>query len=113
VPILDFHGTADTTIPYAGNPEKGLPPIQNWLADWAVRDGCAPAPREAHIGEKVLVQRWTQCKGRGSVEHYQIAGLGHTWPSTTPNLDSPTPTVLDATPVIARFFAQHSLADIR
>lgn len=110
VPIIDFHGGADTTIPYAGDPAKGLPAIPDWLAGWAGRDGCggAAAVRD-EFGGQVQVSRWQPCRGGAEIVHYKIDGLGHDWPSTHPNLDSATPTVLDATPLIMAFFDQHKL----
>lgn len=109
VPILDFHGTADTTIPYTGVPEKGLPPIPGWLAAWSTRDGCRFGPLSWTPVKGVVAQKWLACDRRGTVEHYRVEGAGHVWPSTKPNLDSATPTVIDATPVIWRFFRDHPL----
>ncbi len=109
VALLDFHGTADATIPYTGNPAKGLPPIPDWLADWSTRDGCRPKPVSWSPVQGVNAQRWTGCTWPGVVEHYRVESAGHVWPSTRPNLDSATPTVIDATPVIWRFFQVHAL----
>ncbi|GAA2569756.1 hypothetical protein GCM10010435_49820 [Winogradskya consettensis] len=106
VPIIDFHGGRDTTIPYAGEPAKGLPSIPRWLDAWAVRNSCGdaatvePAPGVHH-------EVWSDCGS--DLEHWKIDDLGHTWPSTTPNNDSATPTVLDATPLIWDFFQAHPL----
>jgi len=109
--IVDFHGAADTTIPYAGEPAKGLPPLPTWLADWAARNGCqgAPATRDED-GGVVHVSYWQQGQCRAEVLHYKIDGLAHFWPSTRPNPDSAKPTVLDATPLIMDFFARHALS---
>ncbi|MBB4688427.1 alpha/beta hydrolase family esterase [Amycolatopsis jiangsuensis] len=105
VALLDFHGTADTTIPYTGNPAKGLPSIPDWLAGWTSRDHCFPRPLSYSPVHDVVVQRWLGC----SLVHYRVEGAGHVWPSTEPNLDSETPTVIDATPVIRHFFRAHRL----
>ncbi len=105
VPILDFHGTADTTIPYTGSPAKGLPAIPDWLAAWSTRDGCFAGPVSWSPVDGVVVQKWLGC----ALEHYRVEGAGHVWPSTKPNNDSATPTVIDATPVIWRFFRAHPL----
>ncbi|UUV29239.1 ferulic acid esterase [Amycolatopsis roodepoortensis] len=104
-PILDFHGTADATIPYTGNPAKGLPALPDWLAAWADRNGCFPHPIRYSPQTDVTVQRWLGC----SLQHYRIEGAGHVWPSTAPNNDSATPTVIDATPVIWKFLLAHRL----
>ncbi|MFE0020147.1 alpha/beta hydrolase family esterase [Amycolatopsis sp. NPDC059021] len=108
-PILDFHGTADQTIPYAGNAERKLPSIPDWMAAWARRDGCAATPVVRDLGKGVSVSTWPGCARGAKVEHYRLEGLGHVWPSTKPNLDSDKPTAMDATPVIERFFAEHPL----
>ncbi|MBO1332957.1 PHB depolymerase family esterase [Streptomyces sp. VRA16 Mangrove soil] len=109
VPVLDFHGQADTTIPYEGNPAKGLPALPDWLAGWADRDGCADRPRETRVEDNVVRQRWTHCDSGSALEHYRITDGGHVWPSTVPNEDSATPTTIDATPLIWAFFTKHPL----
>ncbi|WP_397545015.1 alpha/beta hydrolase family esterase [Saccharopolyspora pogona] len=108
-PILDFHGNADATIPYPGNPDKGLPPIPEWLAGWADRNDCHDGPIVRDEGNGVQVSRWAGCDRGGDVVHYKIEGLGHDWPSTHPNPDSDEPAVIDATPIIMQFFARHQL----
>ncbi|KAA9166138.1 ferulic acid esterase [Amycolatopsis acidicola] len=108
VALVDFHGTADTTIPYGGNPAKGLPSIPDWLAAWASRDHCFPRPVSFSPVRGVVTQRWPGC----SLVHYRVEGAGHVWPSTRPNNDSATPTVIDATPVILDFFKAHRLAGV-
>ncbi|GAA1976784.1 ferulic acid esterase [Amycolatopsis minnesotensis] len=107
-PVIDLHGTADTTIPYDGDSARGLPSIPDWLDGWAARDRChgAPAVKDAYDGV-VRIERWRHC--RADLVHYRVTGLGHDWPSTHPNPDSDTPAVFDATPVIMRFFAEHPL----
>ncbi|MFD8499114.1 alpha/beta hydrolase family esterase [Amycolatopsis sp. NPDC059657] len=102
-PIIDFHGTADTTIPYTGNPAKGLPALPDWLAGWASRDRCHGSV--SWSDGPVTYQHWLGCP----LAHVRIEGLGHVWPSRTPNNDSATPTVIDATPMIWEFFLTHPL----
>lgn len=109
VPMISFHGTGDDTVPYDGDPSRGLPPIPDWLAGWARRDRCAPEPDTAHPQPGVTEQRWNRCAGRGDLSHYRIDGLGHDWPSRTANPDSAQPAALDATPLIWEFFQQHPL----
>jgi polyhydroxybutyrate depolymerase len=108
-PVLDFHGLADTTIPYDGNPAKGLPAVPDWLAGRAALAGCAPTSRDRDRGDGVTVRTWRHCDGRGALVHYRVAGLAHDWPSTSPNLDSDQPAVLDATPVMWQFMRHHPL----
>lgn len=108
-PVLDIHGKADTTIPYDGDAAKGLPPIPQWLAGWAERDGCFPRPLSFDLGDGVRRSQWLLCDRRSDVVHYAVDGLAHDWPATHPNPDSDEPSVLDATPIILRFFARHPL----
>ncbi|WP_370942312.1 PHB depolymerase family esterase [Amycolatopsis sp. cg5] len=93
VPIKDFHGTADTVIPYTGNPDKGLPSIPSWLAAWAVRDGCDGST--SRVEGRVTYRQWQGC----SLEHVKIDGLGHDWPAADP----------DASALIWQFFTAHPL----
>ena len=109
VPMISFHGTADDTIPYDGNPEKGLPAIPDWLDGWAERDECSPDPVTEHPQDLVTQQRWEGCADRGALVHYRIDELGHDWPSRSSNPDSDDPTVIEATPLIWKFFQQHPL----
>jgi polyhydroxybutyrate depolymerase len=75
----------------------------NGGAAWANRNGCFPRPLEYSPKTDVVVQHWAGC----SLQHYRVEGAGHVWPSTKPNNDSATPTVIDATPIIWRFFLAH------
>ncbi|MFE2889347.1 alpha/beta hydrolase family esterase [Streptomyces sp. NPDC059272] len=107
VPVLDFHGQADTTIPYNGDASKGLPSLPAWLAAWAQRDGCAATPQSSRVKPNVVHQVWSSCAGASTVEHYRIEDGGHVWPATVPNGDTATPTTIDATPLIWDFFLNH------
>jgi polyhydroxybutyrate depolymerase len=117
LPILEFHGTNDTTIPYNGETKSGgvLPPIPEWLAHWAVRDGCPSPPTPQVVTpsdpaymDKVHITSYSCGKSKDIVQGYKIDGLGHTWPSTEPNSDSSTPTVIEATSMIMDFFRKHT-----
>lgn len=41
VPVLEFHGNGDKTIPYGGGPRRGecLPTIPHWIREWSKREG--------------------------------------------------------------------------
>jgi polyhydroxybutyrate depolymerase len=80
VPIMEFHGTADSIVPYKGNPLKGEPPIPLWLHQWALRDDCTKGPLTFYRSRRVIGQEWTDCKGDAVVIGYRILGEGHRWP---------------------------------
>jgi polyhydroxybutyrate depolymerase len=100
VPILDIHGTADEKVAYAGDPTQGLPPIQQWVQDWAARDGCQQGPTAFLTQAQVTAEQWSDCQGNATVIHYRIIGGRHLWPTT----------VLPATTVIWQFFQSHPLS---
>lgn len=114
LPILEFHGADDTTIPYAGGRGAGgqLPSIPTWLSRWAVRDGCSAPPTNTTVDEYGGVVHHTSynCRGyKGIVQGYKIDGLAHVWPSTESNPDNKgVPTVIEATKVIIDFFNDYT-----
>ncbi|KAH7031416.1 Alpha/Beta hydrolase protein [Microdochium trichocladiopsis] len=129
LPILSFHGGADTSVPYAGGTGSGgeLPPLTDWLADWAERNGCGAETVEDGFGGDVHHHRWSSCGasggggggggGRGGaggddqvvmMEHYKIDSMGHCWASTEINFSQIAagqwPTHIDASSIIMAFF---------
>jgi polyhydroxybutyrate depolymerase len=80
VPIMEFHGTADRTVPYYGNIVRNEPPIDLWLQDWATRDGCTKGPITFYNKHDIIGQQWLDCRGDVTVIGYRIQGEGHIWP---------------------------------
>ncbi|WP_405801500.1 alpha/beta hydrolase family esterase [Streptomyces sp. NBC_01506] len=80
VPVIDFHGTGDVTIPYAGDAERGLPAIPDWTEAWADRNDCRARPRTRTIEPDITVIRYSGCDRRADVTHVAVTGGGHTWP---------------------------------
>jgi polyhydroxybutyrate depolymerase len=73
VSVLDIHGTSDQVVGYRG--------LRAFVATWARRDGCAPAPTARREPERVTHLRWHGCAGGSRVEHLRVAGDTHGWPS--------------------------------
>ena len=80
VPVIVFHGTDDVTIPYAGDPDRGLPAIPDWVGGWVARNGCAMGPDVEETAFDVTTTRWTDCDRGAEVTHVAVLGGGHTWP---------------------------------
>ncbi|MDX3854267.1 ferulic acid esterase [Streptomyces sp. AK02-01A] len=80
VPVIEFHGTGDATIPYTGDADRGLPAIQDWVAGWAELDGCEPRVRHRVIQPDITVSRWSGCDRGAEVRHVAVTDGGHTWP---------------------------------
>ncbi|MGW2053359.1 alpha/beta hydrolase family esterase [Streptomyces sp. NPDC001840] len=80
VPLIDFHGTGDVTIPYAGDADRGLPAIRDWVAGWAARNGCDDRARDRVTEPDITVSRWRGCDRGAEVQHVAVTDGGHTWP---------------------------------
>lgn len=80
VPVIEFHGTADATIPYGGDADRGLPAIRDWVDTWTGRNGCATGPDVEATADDVTTYRWTDCAAGAEVTHVAVLGGGHTWP---------------------------------
>ncbi len=109
VPILDFHGTADGTLPYMGisvskNPVWPLPPIPQWLQEWATRDGCTHGPAIFLRQSNVTGEQWSGCQENAAVVHYRIEGGGHTGP---PFIDGQS-----SAAIMWQFFKAHPLSEV-
>ena len=92
VAVLQIHGDADDTVPYAGGPD--LPSARQSVAFFAAVDGCdaTSAPGDALDldsrlpGSETTVDRWRSCRG-GAAELWTIRGGSHvpTFYSTIPD----------------------------
>ena len=126
-PILDFHGTADTVVPYNGGRSHGgtKVSIDNFRQGWASRNGCQGNAMISHLSKDVdprqlvEIQTWNMtCKAGGIVIGYKIGQGQHSWPRKTlpakcggkAGTDDCSTTVFDATrSVIIPFFNNQSL----
>ena len=136
VPVVAFHGTADTFVPYTGglgssvaslpnadgkgtigtapastNPSPASPSVPARASTWAVRNGCGPTPDERPVAADVAVLRFT-CPDGNEVELYRIDGGGHAWPGSAfsaklASIIGATTMSIDATTLIWDFFAAH------
>ena len=107
MPILTFHGTADTVNPYAGDNEArwGYSVIAA-LKRWALLDHCTGAPSSTRVTQTETLISYTSCSGGASVSLYRSTGTGHAWPGTPPT-SIPTDDSINATTLIWRFFSTH------
>ena len=114
VPLIEFHGGADGTIPYEGGPRKSecLPSIQHWIEAWAGRDG---------LGTDGTITALTGDATRevfgasGLVQHiYSGDRVDHSWPATFSNSDNEGhgdgPASFNATSIIVAWFDKYALS---
>jgi polyhydroxybutyrate depolymerase len=108
VPVLDIHGTGDTTIPYGGDGQRDLPSVETWVRDWAVRDHCDQDPRTSQQGDDVLKFTYKGCKA--DVVHVAVTDGGHSWPGSDSTSGPGYVTqTFEAHELIGDFFTTHKL----
>ena len=105
VPVLTFHGLADTQNPYGGKaPNRGaewMESVPDALAGWARHDGCDLQVILEDPPGPLSTMRYAGCRDGAEVRMIRIDGLGHTW----------TRTEIDTTAAIWQFFSQHALRE--
>lgn len=108
-PVLEIHGVADATIPYAGDADRDLPAIPEWVQGWADHNGCAKSTKRTN--RDVATTRWTGCDKGAEVQHVAVDGGGHVWPGGDiySGGGHVTHTIESAT-VIWDFFSRHRLS---
>jgi polyhydroxybutyrate depolymerase len=106
LPVLAFHGTDDKVVPYEG--DQFLPPVRDWAAAWAERNGCEPEPDVVYQQGGVVGESWQGCEQGADVTLYTIEGGGHVWPgSGLAGIAEAGERGIDATDVIWEFFEAH------
>ncbi|MBI2571011.1 MAG: hypothetical protein HYV63_28735 [Candidatus Schekmanbacteria bacterium] len=118
VPVIAFHGTADKLAPYRGGlswvAPNLLPDMATWMANWARRNRCAPAPVDSEVAPGVVRRNYASCTDRADVVLYTVEGGGHSWPGGEPApewLCGPTSRSIDATRQMWSFFREHRLVE--
>jgi polyhydroxybutyrate depolymerase len=129
VPIVTFHGTADSTNPYSGGG------TQYWqysvpaaLQRWVAINQCQGEPVQSSIAAHVTRLRYSRCSAGAEIVLYRAdasaeQGGGHTWPGSTRRSATSTATStarlprdsnapsseIDASELMWQFFEQHQL----
>ncbi|HET6149921.1 MAG TPA: PHB depolymerase family esterase [Polyangia bacterium] len=105
VPVISFHGTADTTNPYeGGGPTYWTYSVPSAAAQWAAHDGCAATPEVTQAAAGVELSAYRGCTAGAEVALYTIAGAGHEWPGAPQQAFT-----IDASSVMWAFFTAHPL----
>ncbi len=137
VPVVAFHGTADTFVAFDGgvgesvadlpNPDgsgetlgdSGLvdetaegPSVPEMVAVWAERNGCAVEPTEREVTADVTLVSYDCFPADAQL--YRIEGGGHTWPGSafSQSIESVvgfTTMSIDANEIMWDFFVDHPL----
>jgi polyhydroxybutyrate depolymerase len=110
VPLIHYHGTNDTLVPYDGWSQYGMPPVEETVQAWAERNGCSTTyAQRMQNGDSTCIG-YDDCPDNASVMLCIVDGGGHTWPGglPIPNLGKTT-TDLDANVSMWEFFTEHTL----
>lgn len=118
VPMIAFHGTGDSIVPYTGGPSRefgvSFPVIPNWMAARAKINGCDESPADLPASGEVSGIRYSGCAQEADVVLYTIRGGGHAWPGGDPMpvwIVGHTTQDIDATRVMWEFFRRFSIRD--
>jgi polyhydroxybutyrate depolymerase len=104
IPVLQFHGSADSVVPYAGNALLGFPSVDETMEGWRTRSGCSDAEPVVVFqeGDATCVE-WSGCEQ--PLRRCRIEGGGHTWPGgTAPAIRGKVSVDVDATAMMWEFF---------
>lgn len=114
VPVVAFHGTADTFAPYLGGRSPIAPGLMANIPDWtahvARRNQCQGDPVDTRMSTSVRRRVYTDCARNADVVLYTIDGGGHSWPggSGLPEwIVGRTTREVNATTVMWNFFVAH------
>ena len=110
MPIIHFHGTADSLVPYNGNAAMSFPSVPDTFAAWGARDQCTGMPTETFRMGDAHCSSYLSCAGGAQVTLCTVDNGGHTWPGGTPVPSlGYTTTNLSATDAMWSFFQAHPL----
>lgn len=108
IPVMAFHGTADLVVPYSGMGPFFVA-VEEWAADWAVRNGCDTEPTDERITDDVVKRSWSGCEA--DTHLFTIEGGAHGWPGSDVSILAVSSTdTISATDLIWDFFVAHPKA---
>jgi poly(3-hydroxybutyrate) depolymerase len=96
IPVLEFHGKRDETIPYTGGKRRNrcLPNIPYFMTAWAKRNGLDDRSMDSDLyNGHVKKMDWGSGNLQGINTHYAIDNMPHTWPNEerVSSLQAPNP----------------------
>lgn len=113
VPLMQIAGTADGTVPYAGN--SVMEPIDTVVRFWVKKNNCNPVPAYSNVpntntSDGCTAEHYVYGSGNSgsNVELYKVIGGGHSWPGS-PFTIGITNQDFSASKEIWRFFNKYNL----
>ena len=80
VPVMHFHGTFDTIVPYTGSALNGFPSVEDTIAHWVERNGCTDEAESTFDMGDSHCETHDSCAGGAEVTLCTIEGGAHVWP---------------------------------
>ncbi|CAN5907326.1 hypothetical protein BH11BAC7_BH11BAC7_07860 [soil metagenome] len=115
-PVMQIHGTADGTVPYAG--DAYFVPVDTLIKFWVNFNHCNPVPvitnlPNTNTSDGCTADHYVYSGGdsAATVEFYKIQGGGHSWPGAIININV-TNMDFSASKEIWRFFSQYRLNNL-
>jgi polyhydroxybutyrate depolymerase len=116
VPVISFHGSADTVDPFVGHGQKYWTySVTTAAKDWSTQDHCTSAAHSTPVNG-VELTKYGGCSNAAQVELYEITGEGHEWPggptlpSSITGLLGPQSSLVNANELMWTFFQAHPLS---
>jgi polyhydroxybutyrate depolymerase len=122
VPIIHFHGTADTFVPFNGPGQKTpkfikFKSVEDSIHTWVKIDGCDEKPEIVTLPDKAnddtTIERKTYGHGKNGAEVvlFIIKGGGHTWPGKEPPVGfiGKSTKNISASDLLWEFFQKHPM----
>ena len=111
ISIIEFHGTADRTVPYNGNWKRKEYSVSSWIQQMAKENKCAAKSQIIYNVENVIGYSIKKCNDNASIVHYKIVGEHHIWPTVllSTKIDGEKREV-NVAEIIWLFFEKHPLS---
>lgn len=115
-PVMQIHGTADGTVPYAG--DAYFEPVDSLIKFWVDFNHCNTTPLITNVpntntsdGCTAVHYVYSGGDSGATVEFFKIIGGGHSWPGAIININV-TNMDFNASTEIWRFFSQYRLNNL-
>ncbi len=112
-PVMQIHGTADGTVPYAGT--ASFLPVDSLVRYWVKYNNCSLTPvitpvPNTNTSDGCTADNYLYSGGNmgSTVEFYRVLGGDHSWPGAYVNINT-TNMDFSASVVIWRFFRKYKL----
>jgi polyhydroxybutyrate depolymerase len=80
MPMIEFHGTGDSVVPYDGLAGTGYGAVPAAFAAWAKIDGCTGSPVQSFSNGAAHCDRYDNCQGGVTITLCTIDNEDHCWP---------------------------------